>query len=205
MADPVVLAGYEDEAAELIARYAAVDTAQKLAPVLDLLPTVPSRVADIGAGVGGDAAWFAQQGHEVVAVEPTAAFREAGQLRHPTDRIEWLGDTLPALAAVRPGREASFDLVLSSAVWAHVPPQHRAQAMASLASLLRPRGRLVLSLRHGPAPATRPTYEARAEEAIALAQREGLELLLRREADSVQAVNRAAGVSWTWLVLTRAC
>jgi SAM-dependent methyltransferase len=203
MADRVVLAGYEAEAEALIPRYASVDTAQKLAPVMRLLPTAPSRVADIGAGVGGDAAWFAQQGHAVLAVEPTAAFREAAQARNAGARIEWLDDTLPALSVARPGREGSFDLVLSSAVWAHVLPHDRAQAMASLASLLRPGGRLVLSLRHGPSPATRPAHDAPAEEAIGLAHGEGLELLLREEADSVQAGNRAAGVRWTWLVLQR--
>jgi 2-polyprenyl-3-methyl-5-hydroxy-6-metoxy-1,4-benzoquinol methylase len=115
-------------------------------------------------------------------------------------------DTLPALAAARAGREGSFDLVLCCAVWAHVPPVDRAQAMASLASLLRPGGRLVLSLRHGPSPATRPTYAAPPEEAILLAQGQGqgLDLLLCRETESVQAVNRAAGVRWTWPVLQRA-
>ncbi|OLP20064.1 hypothetical protein BST81_02155 [Leptolyngbya sp. 'hensonii'] len=37
--------------------------------LVDLLPTHPSLVLDVESGSGQDAAWFAQQGHEVIAVE----------------------------------------------------------------------------------------------------------------------------------------
>lgn len=63
---------------ELIERYEAFDPAVLSAPVLDLLPQTPGRVADIGTGTGRDAAWFAAQGHRVLAVEPVPALRDAG-------------------------------------------------------------------------------------------------------------------------------
>jgi 2-polyprenyl-3-methyl-5-hydroxy-6-metoxy-1,4-benzoquinol methylase len=192
------LEGYAAEALTLVERYESVAAADKLRPVAHLLPTSPSQVADIGAGTGVDAAWLAAQGHSVLAVEPTLGFREAGQRLHPSDRIEWMDDSLPALDVVK-SRGARFHLVLLSAVWAHLPEPMREEAMRNLASLLRPDGMLILSLRHGVFPASRPGYPASADQTIALARAEGLHPIYRCEAESMQAVNRASGVTWTWL------
>jgi protein-L-isoaspartate O-methyltransferase len=68
------------------------------ASVLDLLPETAVRVADIGAGTGMDAAWFARQGHEVLAVEPVKELREAGMALHQDNKIKWPDDRLPNLA-----------------------------------------------------------------------------------------------------------
>lgn len=197
------LDGYATEGAGLVARYEAVSSAGKLRPVAHLLPAAPARVADIGAGTGVDAAWLAAQGHSVLAVEPTPAFRAAGQGLHRSGRITWLDDRLPALAATR-ALGLRFDFVLLSAVWAHLPEAARDEAMSSLALLLAHQGTLVLSLRHGPSPASRPTYPAPPEQALQLAAAHGLRAVLRCEAESAQAANRAAGVTWTWLGLRRA-
>jgi len=91
--------------------------------------------------------------------------------------------------------------VLLSAVWAHLPGALRAEAFANLARLLVPGGILALSLRHGPSPADRSTYPASAREVRALAAEQGLQAILHRHADSMQAGNRAAGVTWTWPAL----
>ncbi|BBE11144.1 hypothetical protein HH1059_20120 [Halorhodospira halochloris] len=50
---------------------------------------------DIGAGSGRDAAWLAEQGHDVVAVEPAAELRQEAQRRHPDEWISWLGNMVP--------------------------------------------------------------------------------------------------------------
>ena len=39
-------------------------------PVLHLIPDAPSRILDVGAGMGRDAAALASMGHAVLAVEP---------------------------------------------------------------------------------------------------------------------------------------
>jgi len=39
----------------------------------------------------------------------------------------------------------------------------------------------------------------RPEETIDAALRDGFELIRQRQADSMRAANRAAGVHWTWL------
>lgn len=100
-----VLKGYAEAATpELISRFDNLDCREVYAPVLDLLPIRPVRIADIGAGTGRDAAWFASQGHEVLAVEPVSELREPGMRLHPSERIRWLNDSLPALDKTLPTR-----------------------------------------------------------------------------------------------------
>ncbi|MEM6807308.1 MAG: class I SAM-dependent methyltransferase, partial [Bacteroidota bacterium] len=45
---------------------------------LAFLPEQKSMILDIGAGIGRDAYVLAEKGHEVIAAEPLAAFREKG-------------------------------------------------------------------------------------------------------------------------------
>lgn len=192
------LEGYAADAATLIPLFEAISPAELYAPVAHLLPEAPSRIADVGAGTGRDAAWFAARGHGVLAVEPVAALREAGAALHPSPRLEWLDDRLPDLQVVL-ARGETFDRVLLTGVWQHVRPQDRPAAMAALARLVAPRGLLIMSVRRGPGAPTRPVHRAPPDEAVRLAQDEGLVLVHRRGTPSLQAANRAAGVTWTWL------
>jgi len=193
-----VLQGYAAALGDLIARFERVSSAQLYAPVGDLLPSTPSRIVDIGAGTGRDAGWLADKGHNLVAVEPVDGLRRAGMALHKSQRIEWLDDRLPDLCDLK-SRKSRFDRVLLSAVWQHLNDAQRLVAMRSLADVTAPGGILIMSLRHGPCASSRRVYEARPEETIDLALREGFELIRRRQADSIQAANRAADVHWTWL------
>jgi len=116
---------------------------------LSLLPSTQLLVLDVGAGSGRDAAWFAKQNHEVVAVEPADALRQRAQAIHPSPRIPWIDDQLPALDAVH-GLDYAFDVILLSAVWMHVPPSQRERAFRKLTELLKPGGHLVITLRSSP-------------------------------------------------------
>lgn len=194
-----VIAGYAAAAPELIARYDALPVEGIFAPVADLLPAAPCRIADIGAGTGRDAAWLAGLGHWVTAVEPVAALREAGIALHPDLAIRWRDGRLPDLAALA-GDEGGFDLILLIAVWQHLDDAQRQIAMRRLAALMAPGARLILYYRHGPASPGRPVHAGRIEDTIAAAAESGLRLVRQRVAESVQAANRAAGVHWTWLV-----
>ena len=195
--------GYADNAEQLIARYDSVIAADKDKVVSHLLPGRAGAALDIGAGPGADAAWLASLGHQVVAVEPVAAFREAGMKTHASSAIEWLDDSLPALATLRT-RQAGFDLVLLAAVWMHLATEERSEAMENISKLLKPGALLVMSLRHGPAPANRRIFDVSAHETIALAASHHLKVVLSAHAPSVQQQNRQAGVGWSWLAFENA-
>lgn len=190
--------GYAEQAQELIVRYELEAFEHKHRAELHVLPTQPVRALDVGAGTGADAAWLAAQGHTVLAVEPTEAFRRAGQVLHSHQAIEWLNDSLPSLSVVC-ARHQRFELIMLAAVWMHLEPEQRREGMATLASLLSPSGVIVMSLRHGPVPAGRRMFEVSGAEATAQASQVGLSCELNIHTESSQAVNRAAGVTWTRL------
>ena len=196
------IAGYVADAELLIAPYEALSSEEIFAPVAHLLPTFPARIAEIGAGTGRDAAWFAGRGHHVLAVEPVDAFREAGRKLHPSQHISWLGDALPGLSRTL-ARSERFDLVTLIGVWQHLDSEQQREAIPSLAALVAPGGHLILSVRHGPGAPTRPCFPSRPEDVIADSAASGLRLVFRRETESIQAANRANGVTWTWLAFRR--
>ncbi|WP_036525465.1 class I SAM-dependent methyltransferase [Novosphingobium resinovorum] len=199
-----ILAGYAVAATpELIARFEALSSREVYAPILNLLPTTPVSVADIGAGTGRDAMWFAAQGHRVLAVEPVKELREAGIALHDCPMIEWLDDRLPQLVETR--ARGPFDLVTLSAVWQHLDDNARQLAMPNLEQITVPGGMVIMSLRHGPGAPGRRVFPVSPEESIYAARRSGFQLLLRSEANSIQAENQASGVRWTWLVLKKVC
>src|SRR5947209_12996690 len=92
--------GYAREADALIERYERISAAEAHQSVQHLIPLAPSRILDIGAGTGRDAAWFAANGHDVVAVEPTDELRAAAKRLHPCPNVEWLDDSLPDLSVL---------------------------------------------------------------------------------------------------------
>lgn len=194
--------GYDQDVEAFFARADAIPFAEKYAAVLHLIPAAPSRILDIGAGSGRDAADLAALGHRVVAVEPTPVLLAGAIARHVHPAISWLDDGLPDLAAVR-ARGETFDLILLSAVWMHLDPAQRRGAMPNVAALLAEGGMLILSLRHGPVPPGRRMFEVTADETIDLARAEVLAPRLREERGSIQAANRLAGVTWTILAFEK--
>jgi len=194
--------GYAEEAEELFKVYENFTAADAHRAVLHLIPTTPSRILDIGSGTGRDAAWFASQGHRVVAVEPTNAMRIPAMALHPSPRIEWLNDSLPDLALLK-ARGETFDLVMLSAVWMHLDEAQRRRAMPNLAALVRANGEVIMTTRHGPVPAGRRMFEISAEETIELAQAHGLQPVLNLRMESRQQANRLAGITWTNLAFVK--
>ncbi|QIG79797.1 class I SAM-dependent methyltransferase [Stakelama tenebrarum] len=197
-----VLDGYAAAASDtLIATYDALSSEEIYRHVADLFPREASRVADIGAGTGRDAAWFAARGHRVTAVEPVRELREAGRALHGSAAIDWVDDRLPHLT--RLVGFCVFDLVTLCGVWQHLPDPEQDIALAGLAAIIAPDGLLVMSLRHGPGAAGRPVFPADPDAMIAAAQALGFQLIRRIHAPSVQPGNRVNGVHWTWLALRK--
>lgn len=194
--------GYAEQASSLLAPYENCRTEDVHADFLPHFPTLPSQIIDIGSGTGRDAVWFADKGHKVLAVEPTAELREAAAQLHPSPGISWLDDSLPELTIVRKLRR-NFDLVMMSAVWMHLNERVRQMAMVHVASIMAPRARLFMTLRHGPVPEGRIMFDVSAGETIDLATENGLEPLLNTHGDSIQAQNRARGVTWNRLAFEK--
>ncbi|MQS10906.1 class I SAM-dependent methyltransferase [Streptomyces kaniharaensis] len=161
--------------------------------MLHLFPPAPAAVLDIGAGTGRDAAALAALGHPVVAAEPTPELRCLGKQLHAGSGIRWIDDALPALPSLGAER---FDLVLLTAVWMHLAPAERPPAMRTLARLLAPGGRVVLSLRHGPVPPGRRMFDVPPNETVTLAATHHLRLLHRTAHPDLHA---RPGVHWTVL------
>lgn len=199
-----VLNGYETDALDLIERFEAVSSADLFGPVNDHLPRHLSRVLDIGAGTGRDAAWFAAQGHEVVAVEPVDAFRIAGQGRHTSPRISWIKDRLPDLSKTI-AFGVTYDFVVVSAVWQHLRAPARRTAFPVLRKLTSDGGKLVMSLRHGRGARSRPVFPAKVSETKVLAAQNGFSKQFETTLPSAQLQNRERGVTWTWLVFQASC
>ena len=162
------------------------------------LPAKPGLLLDIGAGSGRDAAWFAAKGWEVVAVEPASFMRDTARRTHASERIRWLDDSLPGLSTVH-AHGLVFDLVWISGVWMHVPPDDRPRAMRKIATLLKPGGRLAITLRHGPGADDRPMWPVSANEV----ERLGLDmgLALRVATDFADDLGGRPDVKWQTLVL----
>ena len=165
--------GYGETADERVKQYESIAFADVHCDILHLLPTTPSRVIDIGAGTGRDAAAFADLGHTVTAVEPTPELRAEAQRLHRQPTIAWLDDCLPDLDRVH-ALGQRYEVVMLTAVWMHLDQAQRERAMARVAPLVRPGGMMGLSLRHGPVPAGRRMFEVTAEETRGLAARHGL-------------------------------
>lgn len=192
--------GYGADAEALVPRYEKVRPAEKYAFALHLIPRKPSRVMDVGAGSGVDAAWLALLGHQVTAVEPTEELRRRAAALHLSKNIRWTHDCLPHLRSVIALREM-FDFIVAAGVWTHLDPMQRRDSFRTLAALLSPSAVLLISIRKGIAPTGRVTFPVPVEDEVALAQSCGLRTIINVERQSLQAANRAAGVTWRWLAL----
>jgi protein-L-isoaspartate O-methyltransferase len=164
---------------------------------LHFVLAVKSTVLDVGAGSGRDAAWFAGQGHDVVAVEPAGGLRKIAQKLHPLPNIEWINDRLPGLKKVYELGQR-FDIILVNAVWMHIPLWEREKSFEALTHLLNPGGRLVMTLRHGPITDARRVYPTGSQELHRFSGSHGLKMVL--DVESKDLFGRK-DVSWTTVVI----
>lgn len=188
---------YELHADEVIERYESLAFERVHGWHRDSLPDPPTTVLDIGAGSGRDAAWLARRGHEVVAIEPSAAMRERAQILHRSSPVSWMDDRLPGLARItRSG--LSFDAILLSAVWMHIPAGERARAFRKIINLLRPGGMLVISLRLGAADPERGIHPVSVAELVQLCRDHGA--FIEKTTEKDDALGRK-GVQWTHVLI----
>ncbi len=107
---------------------------------------------------------------QVTAVEPALMLAELGQKNPQGLAVNWLQDSLPDLKTVTK-QEISFDLILLSAVWMHIPDSQRERSLRKLANLLKPGGTLVISLRHGPSGDERLMFDVCSDQLTTLGKK----------------------------------
>ncbi len=180
--DPI--AWYDAHGDEVAGPYESLRAADVNRWLIDCLPTQPATVLDIGAGTGRDAAWLASLGHDVVAVEPSAALRDAGRRCHGDRPIQWINDRLPGLETItRHGM--AFDVILLNAVWMHVREGDRHRAFRKLINLLRPGGLVAMTLRMGPPDPERGFHPVSVHELETLARGHGAYLVRQDRSDDL--------------------
>jgi SAM-dependent methyltransferase len=167
-------------------------------------------ILDVGAGAGRDVSYIAQMAAQcssntnssiVYAIEPAIEMMKVGQTITQNQNVHWLQDALPSLNKITK-LEISFDLILLSAVWMHIAPSNRARSMRKLANLLKPGGKIVISLKFGMTNVEqqeRSMYDVSIEEIERLAQNLGLITQLE-SATSTDKLNRE-GIYWQTVVL----
>jgi len=197
LSDPTSIIWYEHNASTVANQYESVTFDQIHDWLISMLPDRPGVILDVGAGTGRDAAWLAAHGHEVVAVEPSAAMRAEGGRRHPDPRIRWIPDRLPGLdQTFRLG--VCFDFILLSAVWMHVPPTDRGRAFRKLITLLKPGGFIAITLRNGRSEVGRAMYPVGRDELERLAREHGA--FVELVANSPDRLNRN-DIGWTQILI----
>jgi SAM-dependent methyltransferase len=161
--------------AEAYARDHAGKRAAEVARFAAWLP-VPSRVLDAGCGPGRDLARFAAHGHDPVGVELNPAFLVAARRHAPVVELDLR--ELPG-----PFGEGSIDGIWADAALVHLPVSEAEAVLTAFARLLRPGGRLFVSVRSEGRPGWVDEPDARrwyhvwpAREAAAAVTASGFEL-----------------------------
>ena len=170
---------YEKHARKVAATYESIRAEDMLDWLEDFLPAEGGRILDVGAGSGRDAAWLANRGHQVVAVEPSPAMRVEASKHHSSLNIQWEDERLPDMP--RASGQGPYDLILLSAVWMHVAKAQRKRAFRKLVNLLTADGTLAITLRQGPEIQERGIHEVTAEELESLSHDHGAVVVYRDE------------------------
>jgi len=188
---------YNDRATDYFKQYESLRFEDVHKTIMEYFPEEPGLVLDVGAGSGRDAAWFAAKGLVVYSVEPAEELRKHAIAKHTSPNIKWIDDSLPSLNAIH-HLGVSFDFILMSAVWMHVPEIQRDQAFTRLISLLKPGGNIAISLRLGPIDHVRQMYPVSVAELKSLATRNGANII--KEVHSEDVLGRKE-ISWVEVVI----
>jgi SAM-dependent methyltransferase len=215
--DPPSAKYYNEHAAEISRQYMSVTFGEVHTPWSKLLPTLLNQpnisVLDVGAASGRDIAHLYSQAvvslgdesklGQFVAIEPSEKLRATGAQQTKLQNIKWINDSLPELRKIN-SLKISFDLILLSAVWMHIPASQRARALRKLTNLLKPSGIVVMSLKQG---MSEKEQQERTMCDVSAGEIEILALYLGLVCELMPQITRDAlnrdGVYWETLVLRK--
>lgn len=167
---------------------------------IEFFPKSPSRILDVGAGIGRDAWEFSKMGHAVVAVEPVEELRVAGKRLFDSQLVEWVDDSLPNLKALE--KESHFDFILASGVMHHLDLEEQHQVISRISELLPVNGIFALTLRNGPAGLGSHVFPTNSSSTVRIAESLGLKTLLKIDQQPSLMKNKKE-VVWSKLVLQK--
>ncbi|MEJ5103822.1 class I SAM-dependent methyltransferase [Chryseobacterium sp. MYb328] len=171
--------GYTAALDKFIEATVSIDFTELHHDFIPFIPKSPSRILDLGAGIGKDSSVLSAMGHSVTAVEPSEALFKAGKKLYPNFGINWIQDALPELKFLSP--DVKFDFILVSGVWHHLSPEEQHFSMIKVSQLLTKKGILALSLRNGPAGVGTHIFPTCTISTIQQAEQTGLKALLTLE------------------------
>lgn len=139
--DPQTAEFYSRHAADVAARYESAPS--PVEPYFAAAFPAGGRVLDIGAGSGRDLAALIRAGYDGRGVEPSDELRQAALATHPELQGRLVEGSLPAIGQPFGG---GFDGIVCCAVLMHLPDAELFDAVLALRALLKPHGRLLLSI-----------------------------------------------------------
>ena len=119
---------------------------RQVATVLELIGATPGSLLEAGCGTGRFTFELARAGHQVTAVDYSAAMLESCRARQPSEAGGSQVTFREASIFELPFDDDSFDAVISIHVLMHLPDYER--ALTELLRVLRPGGRLVFDIRN---------------------------------------------------------
>ena len=190
---------YSEKAHHYYELYNSVDAENVHSDWKALLKKIPpAHALDVGAGSGRDANWLAEQGWKVTAAEPADELRNLAKA-NSHNSVTWCNASLPELTAL-PQQPKTYELILLSAVWMHLPEAERPQALKRLAELLSENGAMIITLRHGPSFDEREMFEVSKDEIEKIAKANILSLLDSSKAPLKDTLHRRS-ISWETMIL----
>ncbi len=132
---------YNDNAEAVFARYQGARMG--IARYFKLAFPSGQVILDIGAGSGRDMDVLIREGYETYGVEPSMRLREVTESRLPHLAGRIYAASLPGLSRLI---ERKFDGILCSGVFMHIPQEQQFDAALDIRNLLKPNGRLLLSI-----------------------------------------------------------
>lgn len=128
--------------AESIAQFHATLTPHRIYELIEDHFVKESATADIGCGIGRDTYWLNQHGFPTVGVDASDEMLKQAHRRYPD--LIFNKDYLPTLAGFD---NSQFQNILCSAVLMHLDNNSVETACLRLVQLLKPNGRLIISIR----------------------------------------------------------